>query len=873
MAQELPSGEWYMPDLENTPLSDIIKVGNYFDKAGRLMHQFPKIAKYTGYDTYVIHPHTGGIEILDLDRNITLPFEVQAFRKPQDYKTVLKLVKAAAVQLNRRTIEADEIPEFDLPENTTEPFTPSQLGEIFGIYDEIVTKQAEVAFSLVKLERRSDREKYAELGFKEEQLKALEQCLEQCLAVLAADIATRGELGKPLYNIPRMRVEHNDFDCDQTVAKFTVGMRKELQDILRDISRSTAAARKQPSRTNKPRQTNKNTPQEELDTTPTTIPDNRPKPRKVGFNDDIHNTNINNRLKDIAAGNDPARTNNRSWHTVSDREKRGSTVSPINATGATGHLGRSTVSCYACGDNGHRKSDCTKEVWCDHCRRDTHCNETCRSKTNIKTRVPTSTPRTGHKPPPTPRQPRGDAQTENTLGIGQFEQLLNTHAASATISDTVLKSRKSRIRNIGKFDGADKSECITWLDLNKSTAEDLGLTLKEMLMETSSGQVYRVLTKLTHLSDDQEVEDFVLQAFSDVPTVEEAQDKLRTIRRKAGENLVAHNANYEAVHKRAWDCEPRDEKREAAWREYANSLDKDLAGKLNHVIGIQARKEIKSLEDTMLLAIRIEEQERKKKIYEERKALYDAAAAASEVKTTTINEADFDNTEECSFLQNRRPDNRFNSTMKSSPNSSNRHSSGYNSSQFSNNSRMNNSNQQHNNQFRNNNQFSNNSHFNNSNPSGHEHQQFNNSGMNSQRQDRHVDHGAPPPQHSFQSEQSNRYNNSNAGSSWNQGRRFVNRYRHPRGNPVHNIRFEYNGKAWEIIKDLKGIIRNFETYPGMRQNFRSNPTNSRYRGEVNECEIDEIGMTDLATIIDQDEETIYEALVYGDYIDESQQFA
>ena len=87
MPQELPSGEWYMPDLDNTPLSDIMKIGNFFDRAGRLMHQFPKIAKYTGYDTYVIHPHTGGIEIVDLDRNITLPFEVQAFRKPQDNKT------------------------------------------------------------------------------------------------------------------------------------------------------------------------------------------------------------------------------------------------------------------------------------------------------------------------------------------------------------------------------------------------------------------------------------------------------------------------------------------------------------------------------------------------------------------------------------------------------------------------------------------------------------------------------------------------------------------------------------------------------------------------------------------------------------------
>ena len=59
----------------------------------------------------------------------------------------------------------------------------------------------------------------------------------------------------------------------------------------------------------------------------------------------------------------------------------------------------------------------------------------------------------------------------------------------------------------------------------------------------------------------------------------------------------------------------------------------------------------------------------------------------------------------------------------------------------------------------------------------------------------------------------------------------------------------------------------------MRQTFRNNPISSRYRGEVNECEIDEIGMNDIVSIIDQDAETVYEALVYGDYIDETQHFA
>ena len=67
----------------------------------------------------------------------------------------------------------------------------------------------------------------------------------------------------------------------------------------------------------------------------------------------------------------------------------------------------------------------------------------------------------------------------------------------------------------------------------------------------------------------------MIEAFSDIPTQEDTIDKLRTLRRK-DEALIAFNATYTAIHRRAYECEPVDQVREPVWREYANTLDRGL---------------------------------------------------------------------------------------------------------------------------------------------------------------------------------------------------------------------------------------------------------------------------------------------------------
>ena len=57
----LPSGEWYMPDLKNTTLTEVMKKGTPYegDNMGRILTQFPKLKAYTKFDLYLVSPYTG----------------------------------------------------------------------------------------------------------------------------------------------------------------------------------------------------------------------------------------------------------------------------------------------------------------------------------------------------------------------------------------------------------------------------------------------------------------------------------------------------------------------------------------------------------------------------------------------------------------------------------------------------------------------------------------------------------------------------------------------------------------------------------------------------------------------------------------------
>ena len=81
----LPSGEWYMPDLKNTTMSQVLKDGRDYleDNTGKMLYRFKKLEQYTGYEYYLICPFSGKIDLFDTVNNTCIPFNIQASKDPK----------------------------------------------------------------------------------------------------------------------------------------------------------------------------------------------------------------------------------------------------------------------------------------------------------------------------------------------------------------------------------------------------------------------------------------------------------------------------------------------------------------------------------------------------------------------------------------------------------------------------------------------------------------------------------------------------------------------------------------------------------------------------------------------------------------------
>ena len=892
---KLPAGEWYMPDLCNTSLSTEMESGSRMEN-GRYLFQFPKLATYTDFDLFIVDPLTGQIYMYDIDNDITYPFSVRASRMKRKNSRVIELIKTAVRDQKIREVAKQTVPGVGMRPPADRPYTIEQLGEVLGIYEDCMEKRATIAMSIHELMLKNSRDKWATIGANEALSEKIRDKIEEIFINLGKDIGLRHQFGKATYTLPKISLRNNLIDSEVSFARFGLAIQNELGEIMKQATRQPPVPVPQQVQTT----------QDEHNTTPTGVTSNgKTKPRKVGFTNPIHNTDINHRLNELSVdtgspsptgrlsrptkdnqkkgirplltvGTSSTNSTGRPWRTTSDRENErrelstpspngNNTISPIDtqipAPYAPKHKDK---ECYRCGKIGHMSYNCVESIQCSYCNRKTHIENNCKDK-----RRASSTPNHTNNPtmPPTPRSNRQVSNTDTNYSILEQNQTILTQlllkSQQKDDDEGQTKDKKQRLRRIKSFDGNNKNDCITWVDQTESVAKELGISLRQAMRETAEGSVYNVLSSLGKVSD-KDLSNHMIEAFSDIPTQEDAIDKLRMLRRK-DEALIAFNATYIAIHRRAYECEPCDQIREPVWREYANTLDKDFANSLNYQIGRQKGIHLHTLEDVLEKAKDMEIQERKNKAYKDRKELDDSVTPTT-TQTTQIkqvNEIDFDDFEEINYIQNRRPDPRFNSTMKSGYNGNT--SSGYQSNSPRN------------------------SAYNNTSRSPGPNQSY--------RQDRH---GAPVGQQRYPPNHSNNYNpnrnyqqgsvqgnSSNYNSSYNggynssynqgppnqngptmgynQGRRFIHKYRHPRGNPKDDIKFEFvDNNRYDILKTLRGILRHFEDVPaGNRAAYPS-----RYQGEVNEADIQEISMPELCHMMGASVDNVYEALVAGDYIEE-----
>ena len=288
-------------------------------------------------------------------------------------------------------------------------------------------EQGELNLDLHNIKLCGRRDKWVEMGFRNMVSNKIRGRLDTIEAILTNDNIIRTGLGKHNYPTPTFDPHTSIIKTAEALDRFNT----VVDDIcLETINKATTL----PTRPTMPVQT----PIEEV-SSPTNTGNNIPlEPRKVAFTEPAQD--IQQRLTQLAVNTEPisllgcmGRPNENSsvpWQNTEQGNKSGHTsrptenlqgpapspqsVSSIGQQTNQGNSFRYPKSCYRCAETGHFKEQCTKSVYCDFCRRNTHSNEACNTMPSART---TSTPRY-----PTERD---DADSTHSNTTNTAEKLCN----------------------------------------------------------------------------------------------------------------------------------------------------------------------------------------------------------------------------------------------------------------------------------------------------------------------------------------------------------------------------------------------------------------------------------------------------------------
>ena len=210
--------------------------------------------------------------------------------------------------------------------------------------------------------------------------------------------------------------------------------------------------------------------------------------------------------------------------------------------------------------------------------------------------------------------------------------------------------------NVPTFDGKDKKACLMWVNHVEHTANQAKMTFREAVTSKAGPTVVTAISRYPNASDAQ-LKTIILESFSNVGTRTEASHYLRMMRLDSNEALVAHNAEYEAVHTVAYGIPADQQTDPQILRYYANTLCDYTAMKLNRKI-FRKGSCIKTLKDAMEEAETLDAQCRQEEISKlERDSMRETTVSDS-INNISLSE------ESINFMHARRGDNKFNSTMK-----------------------------------------------------------------------------------------------------------------------------------------------------------------------------------------------------------------
>ena len=724
----------YVPDLANTILSEAIKDGMQVGNTGtEYIIPTPLLKEVIGMDRLKVILPEGELETCS-----DPPLDFITKCQPTPFN--LQILRGTLKDMRKDNPELQYLVGDNWRPTHSLYLRRQELKERLNAYTELSVKYAKSIIELDVVQLVFDMDERLTIEYS---LKLLIQHitnrLDEILSILARDNMLRKRGKKRVYTLPRINPRAANFNSTDDIQKIGREIQDDVQEIMdyafnpnpegeessiqvcddgsdipndntwRNCGVDDWKTNKAPTDQNNP--TRPNVRQNSDKTHHTVNFDDREQHRTSALEDvqqkltqmaqKDNNTNTEN-VRHARPNNEMP--NSRRWRNMAERHQQAN-VQDTNSSAAsnsgmsTDWDGRwGTQECSACGQDGHNSRSCrarrSNELWCTRCNRNNHCNNTCRLAPR-RSSTPRYTDHYNQQPSPhigndqtvPPVEPHFSTRPSpvfNNQGTGNLElsQMLQTILRENSEEAKLKQQQKNLMANIPTFNGKDKKACLMWVNHVEHTARQAKMTLREAVTSKAGPTVVTAISRYPNASDAQ-LKRIILESFSNVGTRTEASHYLKMMRIDNNDSLIAHNAEYEAVHTVAYGISAEEQNDEQILRAYANTLCSYAATKLNRKI-IRRGSRIRTLKDAMEEAEILESQSRQEEI---------SKLERDSIRDTTVSDSinDISLTEESvNFMQMRRGDGKLNSTIKNnhqsySPGNRQSYHSNYNNSKNFNN--------------------------------------------------------------------------------------------------------------------------------------------------------------------------------------------
>ena len=220
--------EMYLPDLDNTPLSQALKNGLDWGMEDEVMVECPKLKQYFGVDTLLIQRISGRVCLHTKDEDETFPISCSRTKFP------FPLLKKALEGAEQQRATPKDLPGEDWPQKIKTILHRMELDSRLDAYAALVSRYARNSVSLehVHMMSRGSTDGCYEVAKYEIRGRKISNRMDEILAILMQDNAYREQAKIKTYPTPTTNPVNQLITSPIEADKIAEAAQRETDNII-----------------------------------------------------------------------------------------------------------------------------------------------------------------------------------------------------------------------------------------------------------------------------------------------------------------------------------------------------------------------------------------------------------------------------------------------------------------------------------------------------------------------------------------------------------------------------------------------------------------------------------------------------------------